>query len=76
MNQGLGPSENLGNDHQDNSEDMNNPRVSNNPENIDNQGVTPHVPITPVRLVWDVSVTLSANLFLVLGNLQHGVDLN
>ena len=67
MNQGRGelgqePLRNGGSDHQDNPEDVNNPRVPNNPENVDNQGVPPHVPIIQARLVRDVAVPLTANL--------------
>ena len=33
---GIGSLGSCGNDHQDNPKDVNNPRVPNNPENIDN----------------------------------------
>lgn len=51
-----------GNDHQHNSEDVNNPRVLKNPKNVDIQGIPPNVPIIPARPGHDVAVLLTANL--------------
>lgn len=77
MNQGQGelgqePLRNRGSDHQDNPEDVNNPRVPNNPENVDNQGVPPHVPIIPSIPVRDVAVPLIDNLSSSIRNPPRG----
>ena len=49
-------------DHQDNQEDVNNPRVLINQEIIDNQRVPPKVPIILARPVLDVAFQITTSL--------------
>lgn len=60
---GLGHPGNHNDDHQDNPEDVNEPRVPNNLD-VDNQGIPHNVPIILGRLVRDVVVPLTTNLAL------------
>ena len=66
---GLGRLGNCGNDHQENPKDVNNPRVSKNPENVDNQGIPPHVPVILTRSMRDVAVSVNANLASIIRKL-------